>query len=305
MELRQLRYFSAVVEEGSLTAAAAALHLSQPALSVAVGKLESEVGVSLLTRSPRGVEATSAGRYLLEVASRVLAETDEATRVLRRFGDGFAGTLTMAVVPALTWNRLPVLLRAHSAESPDVDIRLISPPPWTAIDMLQQRTADLAAILVADAPRFAERHSASLRIVDWGDIPLVAALPPDRAPAGDTLPLSALDGSVLVLPQSAAALPSLPEIVLEGIRRHGVSPGSVRRVDTIQTCIPLVEAGLAWSILPDADRASLRGFDIAVRRLEPSLPSLRALVLARADRSPNMTLENLLRRISETRSASS
>lgn len=283
MELRHLRYFAAVAQAGSLTAAAAQLHMSQPPLSVAIAKLEAELGVPLLVRTPRGVEPTSAGRYLLDASSRLLGDVDDLVATLGRFGAGAAGALTMAAVPVLMWHRLPRLLRAHAAEAPEVEIRLVDPPPWTAIDMVEERRADLAAVVVAQPGRFVRRHRGSLRVVDWGEVPIVAALPPEERDAPDPLPLSTFDGQTVLLPRRTSAVPSLPEAVEEAFRRHGVTPAAVRVTETIQTSLPLIEAGLARAILPDPDRASLAGrFDVTVRRLEPEPRPLRALVLARA-----------------------
>lgn len=299
MELRTLRYFATVVEAGSLTAAAARLRLSQPSLSVAIGKLETELGVELLVRSTRGVEPTSAGRFLLDASSRVLGDVDEMVAALGRFGDGSTGSLTIAAVPVLMWHRLPRLLRAYAAEVPGVDIRLVDPPPWTALDMLQQRTVDLAAIVVADPHRFAERHGGTFDIIDWGEVPLVGVLPPDAGAAPDPLPLAAFEGASVVLPRRTAAVPSLPEAVEEALARHGVAPASVRTVETIQTGLPFIESGLAWAILPDPDRASLSRFDVTVRRLDPEPRPLRALVLARAGAAGGTTVGRFLKRLSD------
>ncbi|HWJ84909.1 MAG TPA: LysR family transcriptional regulator [Cellulomonas sp.] len=282
MELRHLRYFTAVVEAGSITAAAAQLHISQPPLSVAIAQLEHDVGVALLVRTSRGVEPTSAGRYLLDASARVLGEVDDIVAALGRFGAGVAGALTIAAVPVLMWHRVPELVRAHAADAPELEIQLVDPPPWTAIDMLQQRTVDLAAIVVADPRRFVARHKGALDVTDWGAVPLVAALPPDEHDAPDPLPLRSFEGRVVLLPRRTAAVPSLPEAVEQTFRRHGVAPASVRTVDTIQSGLPLVEAGVARAILPDPDRASLTRFDVTVRRLDPEPRPLRALVLSRA-----------------------
>lgn len=302
MELRELRYFAAAVQAGSLTAGAAALRITQPSLSVAIGRLETEVGVRLLTRSPRGIEPTAAGRYLLDASSRVLGDVDDIVRQLRRHGTGAAGTVTIAAVPVLMWHAVPRLLRGHAAEAPDVEIRLVDPPPWAAIDMLQHRRADLAAIVVARSSRFVRSRGGEFEIVDWGEVPLVAALPRgehDSAP-GDPLPLSFFEGRRIVLPHRTAAVPSLPEAVEDALRGHGVTPASVMTVETIQSSLPLIEAGVAVAILPDPDRRSLARFDIEVRRLTPEPPPLRAIVLGRKDES-NRTVGRLLARVGQDR----
>ncbi|MFA5608287.1 MAG: LysR family transcriptional regulator [Leucobacter sp.] len=297
MELRVLRYFAAVVEAGSLTAAATQLRMSQPALSVAISRLETELGVTLLVRSTRGTEPTSAGRYLLDAASRLLGDADEITRTLARYGAGATGSLTIAAVPVLMWSRVPRLLRAHAAEAPEVEVRLVDPPPWTAIDLLHERRADLAAVMVSEPARFTARYRGEFEILDWGPIPLVAVLPPDARDAPDPLPLTAFESLQLVLPHRTAAVPSLPEAVDQALVSHGVTPASVRTVETIQTSLPLIEAGLAAAILPDPDRASLDRFEVNVREITPAIPPLRALVLARLGAAEDATLARILRRI--------
>lgn len=296
MELRPLRYFVAVVEAGSLTAAAEALHLSQPSLSVAIAKLEADIGVALLVRSARGAEPTSAGRFLVDSATRLLAEVDDLSTALHRFGTGTAGSLTFAAVPVLMWDRVPRLLRAHATEAPDVEIRLVDPPPWTALELLRQRSVDLAAVMVSDPVRFVQRHGSDFDIVDWGEIPLVAVLPPEEFDAPQPFAISGFDAQLVHLPRRSTAVPSLPEAVEAAFAEHGVQP-IIRTADTIQTSIPLIEAGLGRAILPNPDGTSLSRFAVTVRQLAPAVPPLRALVLSRsADRS-DPALARLLRRI--------
>lgn len=239
------------------------------------------MGVALLDRSPRGVEPTAAGRYLLGASSRVLGEVAEITSTLARFGAGTVGALTLAAVPALMWHRVPRLLRAYAVEAPEVEISVTAPPPWEAVDRVQQRTADLAAILVADRKKFRARHRHTLEVHDWGDIPLVAVLPAECAEVSDPLPVKAFDSQVLVLPQRTAAVPSLPEVVEAALRRFGVTPRAVRTADTIQAGMALIEAGLGWGVLPDPDRKSLQRFAVTVRPLEQEVPALHALLLSR------------------------
>ncbi len=300
MELRQLRYFAAVVEAGSLTAAAGQLHISQPPLSVAIAKLEADVGVRLLERTPRGVEPTSAGRYLLDASSRLLGEVDDIVSALGRFGAGLAGSLTLAAVPVLMWRRVPELVRAVAASAPDLELGLVDPPPWAAIELLEQRKVDLAAIMVADPRRFTLRHRDAMDVIDWGPIPLVAALPPDEADAPDPLPLTWFNDRPVLTPQRTAAVPSLPEAVLQTFQQHGITPSSLRSVDTIQASLPLIEGGVAGAILPDPDRASLGRFRITVRELSPQPKPLRALVLTRRGAASDPRMATLLAHVRDT-----
>jgi len=298
MELRQLRYFKAVVEAGSLTSAAVDLHMSQPPLSLAISKFEAELGVQLLIRTARGVEPTSAGRYLLGAASQVLGELDDIRERLGRYGSGAAGALTLASVPSLMRHRIPMLLSEHNVEYPDVDVRLLDPPPWIAIDMLVNRKVDLAAIMVANGSRFAERQIGGIVTVPWGTAPLVGAFPPGmESELSNVVGLEVFHGATVVLPHRVLAVPSLPEVVEEAFDTYGVVPAEIRRVETIQTSIPLIQAGMAMSILPDPDRASLGSTGLTLRALDPELSSLDVIVLTRGDGDPSPALERLLRRI--------
>jgi DNA-binding transcriptional LysR family regulator len=288
MEIRELRYFRAVVEAGSIMAAAAALHMSQPPLSLAIRKLETEVGVQLLTRSARGVVPTSAGMYLLEAGSRVIGEVDELTEHLRRHGEGTGGVLTVAAVPALMWARIPELLREHSSDYPDVEMRFNDPPPWTIIDMVVGRKADIGFLIVSDAAAFIDRSSDRFDAVAWEDVPLVAAFGPERADLPDPVSLAVFEHETLVLPRRTLAVPSVPDVVASALSQHGVIPAHTRISETIQTGLPLIVAGLAATVLPDAGHSSLSGMNLTVRAIRESLAPLTAIAICRrrGDASP-------------------
>lgn len=299
LDLRQLRAFQTAVDAGSLTAAAAKLHLTQPSLSSSIGRLEAQLGVTLLTRTARGVEPTAAGRYLLDASTRIFGEVEEVERSLAGFGAGTRGSLTLAAVPALLWQRVPRLLAAHAHAAPDVEVRLVDPPPWVALDMLQQGTADVAAILVSRPRQFISRHRDAFRITEWGDVPLVAAVPDgshDGDDDGALMTIGALIEHTLLVPRRTPAMASLPEAVDEYLAAHGATPRALRSVETIQTTLPLVAAGLGGAIIPDPGWTARGGIEI--RRLDPAPTPLRALVLTRARDAGNAPLDRLLELVS-------
>src|SRR3954452_23358347 len=112
MELRHLRYFIAVAEEGSfLTAAQRRLNTSQPSLSRQIRDLESEVGVKLLDRQARGVALTDAGRVFLDHARLALLQVDAATDGARRAALPQRPSLSIGFMVGLEVTWLPHLLR--------------------------------------------------------------------------------------------------------------------------------------------------------------------------------------------------
>ena len=112
MELRQLLSFRSVVREGSFTAAAKALHLTQPAVSLHVKSLEDEVGARLLERDGRGVRLTPAGRVFLDAADAALAGLEEARRRIEEMEAPGRGTLLLACGDTVALNLLPPVLAA-------------------------------------------------------------------------------------------------------------------------------------------------------------------------------------------------
>src|ERR1700740_57483 len=108
MELRHLRYFVAVVEEGSLTTAAERrLHTSQPSLSRQIRDLEDQVGAELLSRSVQGVELTAAGKAFLKHARLALMQVEAAVEAARRAGQPARKTFATGFQNGHEMNWLP------------------------------------------------------------------------------------------------------------------------------------------------------------------------------------------------------
>ncbi|MEA1676649.1 LysR family transcriptional regulator [Nitrospirillum sp. BR 11163] len=127
MELRHLRYFVAVAEEGGLlTAAQRRLNTSQPSLSRQIRDLEAEVGVTLLERQARGVTLTPAGRVFLDHARLALLQVEAATDAARRIAQPQRPALAMGFMVGLEVTWLPHLLRIIREEAPETEVTLCS-----------------------------------------------------------------------------------------------------------------------------------------------------------------------------------
>ena len=126
MELRHLRYFVAVAEELSFSAAARRLHVAQPPLSVQVKQLEEELGTRLFERTSRRVRLTPAGELFLARATTILREAATAVREVQRAGRGELGSLRLSFSgTTLTYDPLlPEVLRRYRAAHPEVNLTL-------------------------------------------------------------------------------------------------------------------------------------------------------------------------------------
>ena len=120
MDLRTLRCFLTVAEEGSITRAALRLHMSQPPLSVRLQALERELDVALLVRNGRGVELTAAGRVLADRARRLLSDADSTAEAVRSVGQGMRGHLSVTVGATVAPSLLAGLLASMRASAPSL-----------------------------------------------------------------------------------------------------------------------------------------------------------------------------------------
>src|SRR5262245_57422926 len=127
MDLRRLRLFLAVVDEGGFTAAAKAVHVAQPAVSLAVRELEAELGAPLLVRSRHGVTLTAAGEALVSPARQALRDVDTAAAAVAAVTGLVAGRLDLAALPTLAADPVAELVGRFRVEHPAVQVRLADP----------------------------------------------------------------------------------------------------------------------------------------------------------------------------------
>jgi LysR family transcriptional regulator, hca operon transcriptional activator len=174
MELRHLRYFIAVAEEGSfLTAAQRRLNTSQPSLSRQIRDLESEVGVQLLERQARGVALTDAGKVFLDHARLALSQVEAATNGARRIAQPQKPTLSMGFMVGLEVMWLPHLLRILREEEPEIEVTLTSQSSPELALALTRGKLDIAFLRP-------EKQTAGVTLKLLAKEPLIVVLPADH-----------------------------------------------------------------------------------------------------------------------------
>src|SRR5947209_15167355 len=124
MDSRRLSAFLAVVDAGTVTAAAATLHVSQPALSQTIRQLEGEVGTPLFHRIGRGLVLTATGEALVGPARQVVRDVDVASRAVADVSDPAGGVLDLVVLPTLAVDPAAALVGALRRVRPNVMVRL-------------------------------------------------------------------------------------------------------------------------------------------------------------------------------------
>ena len=149
MELRQLRYFCAVAEELSFARAAKRLFVAQPALSVQIRNLETELKVRLLRRTTRTIEVTHAGKTFYTEAKDVLARVDAAGKHAQDAERGVVGTLRVAFLSNVTTADLGGRLRAYRDRFPQVNLSLFDAPGHAQVAMLMRGDIDVGILRIS------------------------------------------------------------------------------------------------------------------------------------------------------------
>lgn len=274
--LRQLRAFCAVVESGSFTDAAAALFVTQSALSGLIRELETGLGQQVLHRSTRRVAVSEAGREFYPLARKVLQDLDGALETMADLQALKKGVVRLAVPQLLACTVLPEAMAGFAQAYPEVEVRLM--------DSLVEQVVARVHSAEVDFGVGPERHYGDDLVVQpLFALPFGAAFPP---------------GHALEKPRTLRweQLLQHPLIALQGEftqrlrgdlqpHLHGATVGAVREVSFMTTAFALVQAGLGVTpCLPYAQPLIAR-YGLRWRRLESPRVQRKFFVLHRKDRA--------------------
>ena len=287
MELRQLESFRAVLREGSFTAAAKKLHMTQPAVSLHIKALEEELGARLLDRDGRGVRLTEAGAVLLEAADAALGSLQEGARRIRELQAPERGTVVLACGDTVALHLLPPVLTRFGKLHPLADVVVHNHGSKAILDMLLNREADLG---IVTRPPFVDPELWTRILLED---PLVLALPRKHALAAKKrVTLRQLHGQPAVLLAKGAETRSLVD---RGLRAEGVEVQTVMESGNLEVVKAYVVGGLGLSILPEMAITAADRRRMVVRALPGSFPARKIAVVRRRDRDPGLLTTSLLK----------
>jgi DNA-binding transcriptional LysR family regulator len=266
VELRHLRYFVAVAEEGHITRAAERLGIQQPPLSQQIKALETELDVQLLRRKARGVELTEAGRALLADARAVLTHVDHAVATTRRTARGEEGRIAVGFTSSASFHPLVMrAIRRYRDAYPLVSLALEEGGTAELVDAVRREQLDAAFI------RTPVGDASELTVTPLLDEEMIAALPtghrlaPRQARAA-ALPLKAFAGETFILYRRRLG-PGLYDAIIAACHSAGFSPRVGQEAPRMFSTLNLVAAGLGVSIIP-ASMQSLHMDGVVYRRLK-------------------------------------
>ena len=255
LNLHLLRLFAAVAQHRSFSRAAAALHLSQPAVSKGVREFEAQVGAALLERGVGGVRPTEAGMRLMEQAQALFAAERAAEEELDALRGLERGTLAIGASTTIATYLLPTLVGAFHRDHPAIELRLTSANTQNIAELLVARQLDLALV---EGPT----RSFNLVVEPWRREELVLIAAPDhrliRAPSRSVL--RSLENEIFLIREPGSGT---REVVAAALAAHGIRPRSTIEIGGTEAIKQMVAAGFGVAIVSAAAAAD----QIALGRL--------------------------------------
>lgn len=248
IDLRHLRYFVAVVEQGSFRAAALKLHISQPPLTRQIQQLEGAAQATLLIRKPRGAELTEAGRVFYREARNILMLMDRAITHTHLTASGQVGRVDVGIFGSAVFGAIPRITRAFQNRYPRAEVALYTMGRVELLQALRERR------LTVGFNRFFQREPD----LTWERVQterINVALDRTHPLASErVLSLAKIASAPLVL-YPRAPRPSYIDHVLTLFRRRNLVPKQVLEVDDVPTAVALVASGIGLSLVPDSARS--------------------------------------------------
>ena len=293
MLIAQLEAFLAVAERRSVSRAAKALYLTQPALSARLRNLERELGIDLFVRTPKGVRLTQAGHAFRPFAQRTLQTVADGRRVVTGLAEGNGGRLLLGAAPAASAYLLPALVKRFQDAHMDVQVIVLTGHSEEVLDMVLRERVQLGLVRELGHP-------------DVITIPIsvdevVLVVRPDHAFAERVeIGVDELDAARLIMFDRTT---SYFELTSPFFRDTGVIPRALMEVDNVEAAKKMVEQGLGAALLPRSavadELGSARLVEVkvvgaprvqrtiaAIRRRNPVAPSALADAFLRTAQGP-------------------
>lgn len=277
MELRQLEYFCAIADTGSVSEAARRLHMSQPPLSYQMHQLEQELKTPLFVRNRRGVELTEAGKLLYSRAADLLHYVSSTRQEVTAAGS--RRVLRLGITSSTVGTLMPYLSR-FSARYPEVRFQVQDGSTFTLFHALLEGMIDVSVV----------RTPLKLEEVEHRLLPpepmIAVSAPEMQVEQEGALPLKALEARPLILYRR------YEELILSAFRAHGLHPDVFCLCDDARDAMLWAQAGLATAIFPASMQNQCEGLRQQIL-LEPALETQPVLIW-RKGRRPAPVVQDFL-----------
>jgi DNA-binding transcriptional LysR family regulator len=272
MLLGQIEAFVETARRDSVSRAAEALFVTQPALTARIKSLERELGTELFVRTGRGVRLSEAGRSFLPYAQRALGAVAEGRQLLAEVSRGGAGQLALGAAPAVGTYVLPVILQRFHAAYPNVRLSVRTGHSEEVLDLVLREEVEVGLVR-------ALRHADIQSVPLYEDELVLVTTPEHRFAEEAEIVVEELGGEQLILFDRTS---SYHDLTSSFFREAGVAPRGVMEVDNIDATKKMVRQGLGVALLPyTAVTEELAAGALAAVAIADATPARRRIVAIR------------------------
>jgi DNA-binding transcriptional LysR family regulator len=240
LNLDQLRTLVAIADLGSFSAAARALHLAQPTVSLHISELESRLDTRLVVRGSRRVTPTAAGAALVERARRLLRDADDAVDAVRRQAEGRTGRVRLGTSTGIVVELLPQVLEELERDHPGIDVEVCILGSSEAMSRLAMGTLDIGLVAIPQPPM------RDLMVTRWRSQPMMAFVPKKWAAPKRATPRWLAERPLIF----NEATTHMYRLTMEWFAAIGESPRPRIELNFDAAMLALVAAGYGAAVLP-------------------------------------------------------
>lgn len=262
MTIRQLEFFCAIVEEGSVSAAARKLHIAQPPISRQISLLEQELGAQLFRRGNKGMLLTDAGQSLYQQGREYISDIKRLADHVRSLGVGVRGSVRVGMLYSTVPHALPYLRKYHEAY-PQVELTIRVGSPQDLLADLNRGELNVLFLRAGTTATIGLRE----RVLYEDMLKLIVTPSTDPAPELDEIPIERLREVPMCLLRSDD-LWGYSETLLKECQRCGFSPNIVCQCYDTPMSMQLVQSGFGVSFLPESIAKTLPHSGIYAKKIE-------------------------------------
>lgn len=269
MDLREMRYFYAIVEEGNISNASKKLNIAQPALSRQMKQLEDTLGVQLFERGSRKIRLTEAGQLFRERTEQILGLVDGTIKEITAINDGLGGTISIGTVTTSGAALLPNVISQFHSLYPSVTFQIWEGDGYRVLELLDNRVIEIGIIR---APFDSETYESIL----LPDEPLVIAMKGGDCQCGEnphTIRLIELTDQPLIVPLRWKAM------FVEWCEKAGFKPKIVCVSDSIVLNILWTKAGIGMALVPKSTESLIADSALTYKTIIEPIVSTQTCVV--------------------------
>jgi len=286
MDIKQLRYFQVIAEEGQITRAAQRLHMAQPPLSHQLKLLEEELGVTLVEREKRGIILTGAGRLLHNRGEQIIGLLDTTVKELKELNAGYTGTLSIGAVASSGTTFLPHRILKFHQQYPNINFQLWEGDTYRILELLNTGIIEIGIVrAIFDSEIY---HSVSLPIE-----PMVVAMGSewDCGEQAGQVEMKELAEKPLLLHRSNERM------IVECCQKNGFEPQILCRGDDVRSLLVWADGGLGLAIVPKSAVGLVPSKNLIYKEIIESSLEIKKTIIWLRNRYLSATTKNFLEMI--------